>query len=100
MIPMPEGVDWERFEREADTALVFVDDDARRQIVLQATTKYAPAALSAATPEALMRAWDAFHFYLTARPTRRKPWQLPPGEAELVIATVKDLLARLAAVRD
>ncbi len=95
MIPRSEGVDWERFEREADTALMFVDDGARPQIVLQATTKYAPAALMATTPEALTRAWDAFHFYLTARATMRKPWQLPPGEAEQVIATAKSLLAQL-----
>ncbi|MEX2598197.1 MAG: hypothetical protein WD533_00910 [Dehalococcoidia bacterium] len=86
-------MDWSRFQRNAELALEFLDDDtAAAQIASRVTAQYAPAVLAAPDSDAEERAWEALRYYLTVRPTMRKPFALSDTEAQQVIDELRPLV--------
>ncbi len=84
------GIDW--LER-ADEALGFVENQSDRdQILYRFDTQYLPALAKARAPSEVWCVWEAFRFFVTARPTRRKPFALTEDEADRVIGVLSELL--------
>jgi ABC-type dipeptide/oligopeptide/nickel transport system ATPase subunit len=78
---------------EIDSAIDFVEDaDHRAQILLRFEAQYLPALRNAKNQQQVWRAWEAFHWYLTTRATRRKPFELSGGDADRIIAAAIDIL--------
>ncbi|MBM3941119.1 MAG: hypothetical protein FJ318_09650 [SAR202 cluster bacterium] len=89
----PDDAAAQRVIQLTEAAVAFVEDDAaREQIVDRVLFQYVPAALNAKTDEQTARAWDALRYYLTTRPTPRKPWQLSAADAERIVAGLQGVV--------
>ena len=77
----------------ADSALAFIEDgDARGLSLHRLDAQYMPALRKARTQEQVWRAWNAFHYYLTARETRRKSFSLSNEDADNAISLLTSIL--------
>ena len=86
------NVDQDELQLRAAEALLFVDDlTAVAQIAQRFAVKYGPLMATAESADVRDRVEIALHHYLTARPTRRRPWMLSPGEAEQTMAALSAL---------
>lgn len=78
---------------EANTALNFIEDgDAIGLILNRFNGQYLPALRKARNPEQVWRAWNAFHYYLTTRETRRKFFSLSHDDADNAISLLTSIL--------
>ena len=88
-------MDWQALAQEVERGLDFLGDpEAAFIIAVRVEAQYGPAAYRATSPEAEEYAWEAFRFYLMARPTRRKPFMLSDEEADRVISLARSLVDR------
>ncbi|MCI0440598.1 MAG: hypothetical protein L0177_15905 [Chloroflexi bacterium] len=91
-VPGQEGLGGDWLER-ADEALGFIESQGDRDHILyRFDTQYLPALVKARAPSEVWRVWEAFRFFVTARPTRRKPFTLTEDETDRVIGVLSELL--------
>ena len=78
----------------ADSPELRDDAEAMAHVVHRFQGKYLPAWTRAKTPQERERAWTALWHFLTARPTRRKPFALSAQAADELIARLQAEVAR------
>ena len=87
-------MDMAALNSRVESELAFLNSpEAATQIAARVAAQYAPAVLAAPNPDAQERAWEALRFYLTARPTPRKPFALTEAEAEQALAALRPLVS-------
>ena len=85
--------DEERMLLAVDEALGFIDDpDSRAHIAMRFCGQYLKAYRAAQSPEALVRVWDSFRYYLTTPATKRKSFRLDWAEAGRAIEVLRRLV--------
>lgn len=96
MTQRPELPGPERWRAAAGAASALAADLAiLDHVVGRFQRKYLRAVLQARTPDAEERAWEGFYWWLVLPATDRKPFEVPPEEAEAVIAGFRVLVREL-----
>ena len=86
---LQSGDDW---LEHADAELGFIENQGDRDHLLyRFDAQYLPALMRANAPSEIWQVWEAFRYFITARPTKRKTFALTEDEADKVI----DILAKL-----
>ena len=93
MPTVPNTQDWRDAHRVSP--VLAADPDLLSHVVGRFERKYLRAVLTARTPEAEERAWNAFHAYLVSPATSRKPFAAPHTEADAVLDNLRALVQRL-----
>ena len=57
--------------------------------------KYLETIMRARDPVAADRAWEGFYFWMVFPETNRKPFEIPPEEANALLESLKPLVTRL-----
>lgn len=91
MVNEADAKDW---LEDAARRLEFIgDEDATALILFRFEAQYLPAVRAARSPDQLFRSWSSFHYYMTTRATRRKPFNLSYPDADRVVEALTDLLS-------
>lgn len=90
-IPTPE--DWLAvFEASPSLAR---DEELREHVRQRFHGKYLETIMRARNDIAADRAWEGFYFWMVFPETNRKPFEIPPDEANALLESLKPLVARL-----
>ncbi len=71
------------------------DSSLRDHVRQRFHAKYLETIMRAGGPVAADRAWEGFYFWMVFPETNRKPFEIPPPEANALLETLKALVARL-----
>lgn len=71
------------------------DEAVFDHVMARFRTKYMEAVLRARGPAAEERAWEGFYFWMVFPATNRKPFEIPPEEANALLESLKPLVTRL-----
>ena len=71
------------------------DADLRDYVWQRFHGKYLETIMRARNDMAADRAWEGFYFWMVFPETNRKPFEIPPDEANALLESLKPLVARL-----